>query len=162
MPLHLPRCPRCAPLQGWFYRELRQSLVDMEDLFTLLRTPTKLPEGSRKLPDAPLVDAPAAAPGAGHLNGGGAAQLSGAAAATEEGPLQERRHSNGATGSSSGAAGSNGAASTRGLRLELRDVRFGYGGKEGRQVLKGVSLVAHPGESVAIVGEAATRVRAGI
>lgn len=161
MPLHLPRCPRCAPLQGWFYRELRQSLVDMEDLFTLLRTPTKLPEGSRKLPDAPLVNAPAAAPGAGHLNSGGAAQPAGAAAATEEGALEERRHSNGAAGSS-GAVSGNGTASTRGLRLELRDVRFGYGGKEGRQVLKGVSLVAHPGESVAIVGEAATRVRAGI
>lgn len=41
-----------APLQflGWFYRELRQSLVDMEDLFALMRTDTQVPEGTKKLP----------------------------------------------------------------------------------------------------------------
>jgi len=40
-----------APLQflGWFYRELRQSLVDMEDLFILMKTQTKIPEGSMHL-----------------------------------------------------------------------------------------------------------------
>ncbi len=41
-----------APLQflGWFYRELRQSLVDMEDLFALMRTDTQVPEGTKELP----------------------------------------------------------------------------------------------------------------
>ena len=41
-----------APLQflGWFYRELRQSLVDMEDLFALMRTDTQVPEGTTELP----------------------------------------------------------------------------------------------------------------
>jgi ABC-type transport system involved in Fe-S cluster assembly fused permease/ATPase subunit len=47
-----------APLQflGWFYRELRQSLVDMEDLFALMRTDTKVPEGSNdiKATDVPV------------------------------------------------------------------------------------------------------------
>ena len=40
-----------APLQflGWFYRELRQSLVDMEDLFTLMRTDTEVPDGTLDL-----------------------------------------------------------------------------------------------------------------
>lgn len=40
-----------APLQflGWFYRELRQSLVDMEDLFILMKTQTKIPEGNVNL-----------------------------------------------------------------------------------------------------------------
>ena len=41
-----------APLQflGWFYRELRQSLVDIEDLFALMRTDTRVPEGGEELP----------------------------------------------------------------------------------------------------------------
>ncbi len=41
-----------APLQflGWFYRELRQSLVDMEDLFALMRTDSQVPEGTTELP----------------------------------------------------------------------------------------------------------------
>lgn len=46
-----------APLQflGWFYRELRQSLVDMEDLFTLMKTDTRIPDG-----DVDIVDRDAA------------------------------------------------------------------------------------------------------
>lgn len=44
-----------APLQflGWFYRELRQSLVDMEEFFTILRTRSNLKDGTRELPDLP-------------------------------------------------------------------------------------------------------------
>jgi ABC-type transport system involved in Fe-S cluster assembly fused permease/ATPase subunit len=86
-----------APLQflGWFYRELRQSLVDMEDLFELLRTPTTVPDGDRELPTA--------------------------------------------------------SSSSPGLRLELNNVRFRYP-ESPRDVLKDVSLVAEPGESIAVVG----------
>lgn len=88
-----------APLQflGWFYRELRQSLVDMEDLFELLRTPTTVPEGEEELPST-----------------------------------SDLSHS-------------------PGLRLELRNVRFRYP-ESPRDVLKDVSLVAEPGESIAVVG----------
>jgi ABC-type transport system involved in Fe-S cluster assembly fused permease/ATPase subunit len=43
-----------APLQflGWFYRELRQSLVDMEDLFEILRRNPALPDGFQDLPSS--------------------------------------------------------------------------------------------------------------
>ena len=145
------RCRRHR-LQGWFYRELRQSLVDMEDLFRLLRTPSQLPEGGRDLPDAA---------GSGASGGGGG---NGTPLQTDGEQLEERRRSNSAasgSGSGSGsAAGSNHAQQQRGLRLELRDAHFSYAGSDGstggngaRQVLRGVSLAAEPGESIAVVGE---------
>ena len=41
-----------APLQflGWFYRELRQSLVDMDSLFGILRLHPAMADGTRDLP----------------------------------------------------------------------------------------------------------------
>lgn len=41
-----------GPLQflGWFYRELRQSLVDMEAFFQILGTQVSLPDGHKELP----------------------------------------------------------------------------------------------------------------
>ena len=42
-----------APLQflGFFYRELRQSLVDMEAMFDIMATESKIPDGAVELPE---------------------------------------------------------------------------------------------------------------
>lgn len=160
-------------MQGWFYRELRQSLVDMEDLFNLLKTPSQLPDGTLPLPAGAAAAGAAAAvegaAGCGSSNGNLGDSSNGSVPGTaqqrqqdkvEQQLAEERRSSNG-TASTSGVPGSSSAGSaggtSRGLRLELRDVHFSYpsGGAAGggRQVLRGVSLEAQPGESIAVVGE---------
>lgn len=151
----------------------------MEDLFYLLRTPSQLPDGTLPLPDAPPAAPTAAAAGAaaGVEGAAGCSSSSGNLGDSSNGSVpgtaqqrqqdkeeqqlaEERRSSNGAASTSgvpaNSVAGSAGGTS-RGLRLELRDVHFSYpsgsaaGG--GRQVLRGVSLEAQPGESIAVVGE---------
>ena len=76
---------------GTVYREIRQALVDMGQMFTLLDQPAEISDK----PDAPAL----------HVSGG---------------------------------------------RVTLDNVRFGY--DDDREILKGVSIEAAPGEMVAIVG----------
>eukprot|EP00850_Spirogloea_muscicola_P006557 SM000031S11566 [mRNA] locus=s31:365488:371156:- [translate_table: standard] len=82
-----------VPLQflGFLYRDLRQSLVDMDAMFTILRTKSALCDGDVEL-----------------------------------------------------------EPSGRGAKLRAYNVEFGY--TPARQVLKGVSFVAEPGQSIAVVG----------
>ncbi len=40
----------CAQFLGWFYRELRQSLVDLDAFLKVLQTKNSLPDGDKELP----------------------------------------------------------------------------------------------------------------
>lgn len=118
------------PLQflGWFYRELKQSLVDMEEFLKIWQTKTTLPDGHLELPNPSTNGVPEAVA----LNGNGSG--------------------------SNGVINGNGAGTNvakvplrgSGCAVEFKNIKFGY--KEERQVLKGVSLKVPPGQSVALVG----------
>ncbi|KAK9836126.1 hypothetical protein WJX81_003499 [Elliptochloris bilobata] len=116
-----------GPLQflGWFYRELRQSLVDMDAFFGILKTQPSLPDGARELP------------------------ATGSAAAARA-PPRFPHPGNGATHAAVASTSASAGEGVRGLAVDLRDVRFGYTPE--REVLRGVTLSVAPGQSCAIVG----------
>ncbi|KAG2482405.1 hypothetical protein HYH03_018666 [Edaphochlamys debaryana] len=143
-----------APLQylGWFYRELRSALVDMEEFFQILRTTSNIPDGDTPLPDRPLpafafASSRAAAAAAAAANGNCAASANGAPSASS---LSHASSSAASPSSSSAAASPSAPREAQGLQVELVDVSFGYVPE--RQILRGVSLRVAPGESVAVVG----------
>jgi ABC-type multidrug transport system fused ATPase/permease subunit len=118
-----------TPLQflGWFYRELRQSLVDMEEFFEVLQTSSDLKDGSQPLSEAP----PAAAAQAAAATAAAAAAAAALHHTVVAGASSHGHHSGGGEswagqeGSGAGA-GSSGSTAGRGLMVELRGVRFGY------------------------------------
>ncbi|CAD7699830.1 unnamed protein product [Ostreobium quekettii] len=115
------------PLQflGWFYRELKQCLVDMDEFLKIWQTKTMLPEGTLNLPGSIAVEVPTV----GAYNGNGA---SGNGAGHETGVLV------------------NGNKALPPPAIEFNNVTFGYSGE--RKVLQGFNLKVKPGQSVALVG----------
>lgn len=121
-----------APLQflGWFYRELRQSLIDMEEFFQILQTRSNLKDGTR---DIPTLGDPSQ-----KNNGVGGVHHNG---------VDSNGHIDAPSSTSSPTPAYSGQ---EGLAVNLQDVKFGYTAE--REVLKGASLRVNPGESVAVVG----------
>ncbi|KAI8464686.1 MAG: ATP-binding cassette superfamily [Monoraphidium minutum] len=147
-----------SPLQflGWFYRELRQSLVDLEEFFEILATRSDLPDGSHDLPRLP----PTAAAAAAEVEQQHHEQQQQQQQQQHGGDALEARRASHALAGSSNGVGSSGEeeddggsgvwGAAAGLEVELSGVRFGYNPQ--RMVLRGVSLKVESGRSLAIVG----------
>eukprot|EP00955_Chlamydomonas_euryale_P105321 365630-Chlamydomonas_euryale.AAC.35 len=111
-----------AQFLGWLYRELKNSVVDIEEFVDIMATQSRIKDGTVVLPElAPSLVAgyrlPAKQPGAGSGNGNG----SGAARSAADGV--SNGHVAGATSTAAAAAG---------VEIELDNVTFSY--SEGRQV----------------------------
>mmetsp|Transcript_18042 Transcript_18042/g.50463 ORF Transcript_18042/g.50463 Transcript_18042/m.50463 type:complete len:853 (+) Transcript_18042:34-2592(+) len=198
-----------APLQflGWFYRELRSALVDMEEFFAILRTKSHIKDGTQDIPDSPL--GPSSVERGTQRSSSttsSASNVSSSASKASEGATFASQHHSGFAGSNGNShvsnassngshasgsshnssssssrstfgvsgdhhfgngmnddhhgseeafrervqSGSQACGSERGLRVEMRDVHFGYTGS--RKILRGVSVDLQPGTSMAFVG----------
>lgn len=135
-----------APLQflGWFYRELRQSLVDMEDLFKLLLTPSSIPDGSIELPRT--------------HDGSTDSSIATSHSGDKTALIHNKRNMDNTTNRHHHASTKHDTANLHtettqppGLSVRLHNVKFRYPNSD-RDVLKGVTIVAEPGESIAVVG----------
>jgi ABC-type multidrug transport system fused ATPase/permease subunit len=136
-----------GPLQflGWFYREVRQSLVDMSEFFDILRTQTSLPDGATPLPDVPpslrsRIGAAAGATGSsGRADRGALVEAALALDAEQHPPAggaqtmvpapQTLQHHNLGSADALALAGEpdrSVSISGLGLEVDLRDVVFGY------------------------------------
>ncbi|KAF5840263.1 hypothetical protein DUNSADRAFT_17366 [Dunaliella salina] len=196
-----------APLQflGWFYRELRSALVDMEEFFAILRTESHIKDGTLDVPDSPLGPSSTEQDTRRSSSASGGSSVSSSASeASKDANFASQHHSGfagrngsshvsdaGSNGSQAGSSsytngssytyssgsstraslgdsingghqgsedafkarmqsGSQASGSERGLRVEMRDVHFGYAGS--RKILRGVSVDLQPGTSMAFVG----------
>lgn len=112
--------------------------MDLDQLFAILATKPSVEEGTLALPEPPL---PA------HRRSEPPAEAAGGAVHNGE-RAESSLHAT--TSSSSSSRSGGGQASEAGLWVRLDDVHFSYGGD--REVLKGVSIEALPGQSIAVVG----------
>ncbi|CAG9465768.1 unnamed protein product [Pedinophyceae sp. YPF-701] len=115
-----------APLGflGWFYRELRQSLVDMDNFFTVMSMKPSVKDGSRDLPNADGEDAAAGGARPRKLAGvvpgdGEAVTYNFASVDGDEEPLAAAATGNGASNGATSTA--NGAGESNGLIGVLED-----------------------------------------
>jgi ABC-type multidrug transport system fused ATPase/permease subunit len=122
-----------APLQflGFFYRELRQSLVDMEAMFEVMATKSGIVDGTKTLPHD-------------------AKNKTKKTKKESKGEGLEDGTSTGATAAQFGSESESESAVSAGAAVSLKNVSFGY--SPNRMVVNDVTLDIAPGQSVGIVG----------
>ena len=118
-------------------RELKNSMIDIEEFMDILRTKSSLKDGSQTLP-----------------------QIAPSLTLKTENVNTSLNHSSGSNGSSSSTmngdhaiiplAAADLSGKAGGLEIQLRDVHFGY--SDSRKILRGITIRVEPGQSVAIVG----------
>ncbi|GAX72622.1 hypothetical protein CEUSTIGMA_g78.t1 [Chlamydomonas eustigma] len=135
-----------APLQflGWLYRELKNSMIDIEEFMDILRTRSRISGGQDSMPE--LVAGVAADHSMVPVNHNGGASHNGEASEKISQGLNGRS----ADGIKMVPSTSGRAPVASGLDIQLQSVVFGY--SHDRKILRGLSLRVEPGQSVAIVG----------